>query len=342
MPRKAGPWWNSKRKTWMATHKGKQHRLPVTDPSQIEAALKEYNALLARLSSQIPSQNPVSYPGNCPLTNVVEAVEKYLKSRSGRVKPHTLNGYRWFLEQFAASVGNTPIENLTARDVERSAARGNWSPSTQHDYLGTVSTFLREMGHPLRLQRPPKQSRGADAVWTDAEFWMVYGAAKGDFKPYLLTLRDTGCRPAEAAGLTVEGIDWEHGHARLKDHKMARKGKQRILHFPAALLKVLEVQKAKYGTGFLFRGKGAKPLSASAILWRLIRARDRAGVERPITAYGLRHSWATRALEGGASNEQVAAALGNSAAMIEQHYGHLGANAKVIRELAERVANRAG
>ena len=59
---------------------------------------------------------------------------------------------------------------------------------------------------------------------------------------------------------------------------------------------------------------------------------------RRVTLYGMRHGWATKALEGGASSEQVAAALGNSPAMVARHYSHLTASNAVLKELMEQVA----
>lgn len=142
------------------------------------------------------------------------AVEQY-RARKDRarkekqLKPETARCYLWFLKRLVESFGSeTQMRELSAPAIERSAQKPSWGQSTRHDYLGTVSTFLREMGHPLKLRRPPQTSRSIAAVWTVQDFWKIYGAARGDLKPYLLVLLDTGARPSEVTRLTIEMVDW--------------------------------------------------------------------------------------------------------------------------------------
>ena len=71
---------------------------------------------------------------------------------------------------------------------------------------------------------------------------------------------------------------------------------------------------------------------------RIQIARDRAGITRPLTLYGIRHSYITRALERGWSAEQVAALVGNSAAVIARTYSHVGANHDLMRKIADSLA----
>jgi integrase len=341
------PWFRKGRRMWFATIDGVQVSLEVSGEENRDQAVEKLRLLLdaarkpqQNVSAQADSHAPA--PAHAPTPTgptLGEAVAAFLERTARRVKPHTLVGYRQFLDRLTEAIpASTPVRDLTADLVERVCDRPTWSSSTRHDAIGVYGVLLRDAGHPLRLRRPPKESRGADAVWTQQEFWQVYGAALGDFKPLLLVLRDTGCRPSEAASLTVENVDWQHSLCRLKQHKNAAKGKSRVLHFPAPVLAVLQAQRAKYQAGALFRQDDGRPFRGQTICYRVIHARERAGVTRPVTAYGLRHWYATRALEGGMSNEQVAALIGNSAAMIEKHYGHIAANAKLMAELAARVA----
>lgn len=336
MSRPSAPWFRKSRMQFFGTVGGKQVPLGVTNPNDLDAAI----TALQRLRQQHAAPPPAAAsPPPVPVLTLGAAIAAFMERTGRRVKQHTLLGYRQFLDRLTEAIPkDTPVHSLTADRVERVCDRPTWSSSTRHDAIGVYGVLLRDAGHPLKLRRPPKESRGPDAIWTEQEYWQVYGAALGDFKPLLTVLKDTGCRPSEAASLTVENVDWSHSLCRLKQHKNAGKGKARVIHFPAGVLAVLQIQREKYATGALFRQDDGRPFRGQTICYRVIHARERAGVSRAVTAYGLRHWYCTRALEGGASNEQVAALVGNSAAMVERHYGHLAANAKLMAELASRIA----
>jgi integrase len=329
MSSKPVAWFRKVRNMWYTTIDGKQISLGVKGEKGGDAASEALEKLLATL---VPSIQRTT------LMPLKATVDSFLARTKDRIKPHTFRVYQQFLGKLVKHFGEqTDIHSLTAPQVEKSAERSTWSKSTRHGYLGTVGMFLKDVGHPLRLRRPAKESRGADSIWTQKEFWQVYGAARGDLKPLLLILLHCGCRPGEATGMTVQGIDWEHQAYRPKDHKNAHKGKTRVIHFTEEAMIALRGQRLKYADGFLFRQEDDKPFNVHSLCDRVIAARERAGITRPVTAYGLRHGWCTRALETGLSNEQVAALVGNSAAMIEKHYSHIDANAQLLKELAAKV-----
>jgi integrase len=96
-------------------------------------------------------------------------------------------------------------------------------------------------------------------------------------------------------------------------------------------------QRELHREGHLFRQDDGGPFTAGSLTRRMILCRERAGVSRPVTLYGLRHGFICRALEGGASSEQVAALVGNSPQVITSNYNHISQNAAFMRDLAERV-----
>jgi integrase len=69
-------------------------------------------------------------------------------------------------------------------------------------------------------------------------------------------------------------------------------------------------------------------------MWRLSEK-----IGHRVTAYGYRHTYATRALAMGLPDTHVAALLGHgSTRMIHAHYAHLNANARLLKEAAAKVA----
>ena len=324
------PWYRKSRGVWMVTTNGKQVPLGVTDPDARALALEAVKRLLGG-------------DGEKPALPCGDAAGKYLAGLP--VGAGTRHIYRQYLVHFQKAVGvHRDLHTLTAKEVEGTAP-GAWASSTAHGYLGAIGVFLRAAGVQLdrKLKRPPKESRGAGSVWTEQEYYLILGAARGDFRALVQVLWLTGARPSEVLSLTVEGIDWKRGTATLNRHKNAGKGKSRVIHFPEQAMAVLRKQRDKHEAGFLFRqGDGCrhpeKPMTMKGAGARMVSARERAGITRNVFLYGLRHGFATRALERGFTAEQVAALIGNSATVVNAHYGHVGANHELMRKIAESVA----
>ena len=277
--------------------------------------------------------------------SVAEVVKGFLADVEARAKPHTSETYRYYLLPFAKKYGTMKPSDLSPPLAEGYARRPTWGDSTRHDCLGTLATMFRWAERsriidrsPLAgLKRPPKPSRGAEAVIDPDEHARLLEAAGKRFKPFLQLLHLTGARPGEVAAITAENFDAEASCVILKQHKTAHKGKARTIYLcPEAVALLLE-QKAMYGTGFLFRSRFGLPWSGNAVVKAMIAVRKRAGLEKAI-AYGYRHTFATDALANGIPDAHVAELLGHSGtAMLHKHYSHLGAKADAVRAALGKV-----
>jgi integrase len=255
MARVPSPWFRSGR-GWYVQVAGRQHFLTKGTQEEAERALA---AILARLTS-VPA---------APARTVAEAVGAFLARQAGRVSAECLRQYRIALDvHLVRTLGARDVSSLTADELEEWARNPRWSSSTRHGRLGAVATFLKWAGHPLKLARPPKESRGADAVLTDEQFERVLSAYDpkygGDLRELLRVLRLTGARPGEVIGLTSDGIDWPNACARLRKHKGAARGRARVLYFNSAALAILGRQRDRYGSGLLFRTRAGGAGAADA------------------------------------------------------------------------------
>lgn len=364
MSRRARPWYRRGRSMWYVQHDGTQHPLGVRDPADRAAAEAAHQQLLdqlaaavaARLSrppDSVPGTLPPAPPTNSPGQTVGEAVVAFLaaaekKVGRGKMKAKTAYDYRLALAPFGAAFGGRPLGDLLpeagCEEVEDWAAGRGWSVSTQNTYLGTVQTLFKWAGLRLKVRRPPKQSRGAKSVRSDEQFAAVlaalkrYPGARGDLAELLTVLRQTGARPSEVSGLTVEGLDWAADVATLTEHKTRHQtGEDRLLVFTDAALAVLRAQRDRYGAGLLFRTRAGGRYTAAAIGRRLRAVSKRLGYRT--IAYGERHGFATRALEAGVPDADVAGLLGHKGTtMLHRHYAHLTANARRLKAAAERVS----
>jgi integrase len=334
---------------WFATLVGQQIPLGITDPDARPAAEEAYRRLVASLSDAVV--RTVLPPGP---RSVREAVTEFLavaeqKLAAGRLTPNTVAGYRLALTPLVTAFGSRPVGTLTPTEIEEWADRPDWSASTRNTYLGTVQSLLRWCRVPLRLRRPPRESRGADTVLSDDQFARVLAEVRrhrgfpGDLGELLQVLRATGARPGEISGLTTESVDWSNACTRLRQHKTKRMtGRDRVIHFNTAAMAVLTAQREQYGSGLLFRTRAGGRYTPAAIVRRLGQVSRRVGFR--VIAYGLgRHSFATRALAAGVPDAVVAELLGHrGTTMLHHHYQHLGDQARILKEAAEKVSARAG
>lgn len=312
---------------WYASISGRQVPLNVTDPKAEAAAWAAYNAVLA-------SQQPPEAQRAASISGLVAA---YLNAAEGRVKSHTLKVYRWYLSQFLARFGTEHPGSVAPERIEADARRSNWTNTTRNNYLCTVESCLRWAGLKLRLRKPPKASAGAGSVIPEETYRRMQLYCRGDWAAIIRWLWETGARPSEARSLTVEMVDWEAKVVRLKDHKTAARGGDRLIYLSQAAFEVLTWQRERWKSGLLFRSPQTKgAFTRQAFVMKFNRLSEMVG--RRVTAYGLRHTYATRALQAGESDTVVAALLGHrGTAMIHKHYSHVSEMGRALGDAAQRI-----
>lgn len=190
----------------------------------------------------------------------------------------------------------------------------------------------------MRFQKPAKASRGPDSVIPEAVYLKCLRETSGDFHQLIRFLWATGCRPGEAARLTVESADLPNGCCRLRTHKTARRtGRQRVIYLSDDAAAVVREQAEKYRAGLLFRGGRGGMFTLQAYTMRFERLSEKVG--HAVRSYDFRHSWASRALAQGVPDAHVAALLGHTGTqMLHKHYSHITSDSRLLRDVAKRVA----
>lgn len=334
MARPARPWYRTSHMEWFLTIGGKQIPLGVIDPNDAAGAFAAAAALkpIGHHRPPIPSQ-PIP-----PDRTVTAVVTEFLEKRKTKISSGCWATYDIVLRgHFKPAFGTRPLPSLVAEEIEDWADRPSWSSSTRHDYLGVVQGLLKWGKHPLRIHRPPKESRGAEAVLSEEQFTKVLTVTTGDLRPLLLVLRETGARPQEIARLTAENVDWANTCTRTKIHKSRRHGGERVIYFNTSAMAILLAQRAKRSTGHLFRTQAGTAYSKDRIVHRMAAISKKVGFH--VIAYGLgRHSFATAALVAGIPDAVVAELLGHrGTAMVTRNYGHVGGQSRVLKEAVERI-----
>lgn len=175
----------------------------------------------------------------------------------------------------------------------------------------------------LHFQRPPHR---LPVVMNDGEVLRLLEAA--------LSLRDralfetayaTGMRLGEVTRILITDIDSQRMVIRVEQGKGR---KDRYVMLSVSLLETLraywhDCRPKKY----LFPGDGGdRPLSHSSAQKRFSQARDKAGIDKPISFHTFRHSFATHLLEDGANVRKIQTLLGHRSLQTTERYTHLAQN----------------
>lgn len=321
---------------------GKQLPTGITDPSDLAGAEAARAKILNELAAAVAAQMG---PKAAAVPGCRASLAAWLAQCKPRVSVACHRDYARAAGYLAERFGDAPVNTVTADQLEAWARRPDWSNSYRNGLLGVAGMWLKWAGFPVRLRKPPKESRGADVALTDEQFaqlceWLTKslpGRRKpGDLAALLTCLRLTGARPQELARLTVEQVDWARACVVLKKHKTAGKGGARTIYLPAAALTILEAQRERHQCRWLFRTRHGNPYSNQQICTILLRASAALGFRA--CAYGMRHSFVTEALSRGVPDAVVASLAGHSStAMIHKNYSHVSARSQVLRAAVERA-----
>ena len=135
-------------------------------------------------------------------------------------------------------------------------------------------------------------------------------------------------------------------------HKTAKK-KDRVIFLSGLTLETVRELATRYPTGPLFRrawpegskhrrkaGGEAPPFTRVSVVDRFLKLQRKLNMPN-LTAYSYRHTYATELLKAGMDVDTLAELMGNSALVIRQHYSHLLADTKALREKLERFRTAA-
>lgn len=328
----AKPWYRASHNGWYVTINKKMRSLGVKGRDSEPEAWESY--------ARIKNAGPVDK------ASVADRLAAWLDKLRGRgVEEKTIYDYSravsWFIRRFPrADLATIEADDIAYRAGLETKKNGQpWSDSHSHNILAVVQAFIRFASKRIdfKIPLPAKASRGASALIDEMTWGIIINETSGDFRQLLRVMWETGARPSEIANLEADAIQWHSKTVSLVRHKNAKKNKRRVLAFNEAAMEVLAQQATKHGgKGYLFLGQRKAPFTAQAIGVRFDRLSKSLNIK--VTAYGIRHTWANRALQQGFTEAQVAAVMGHSTTqMIQRHYSHLSDNAKAMLAVVNGV-----
>lgn len=224
--------------------------------------------------------------------------------------------------EYVASLAGT----LSVRSIARSLS------SLKMFYRFLVSEGKVE-ANPTRLLSAPKLPRRLPGVLSAEEVDRLLSKPDSSTqrgvrdKAMLELLYATGLRVSELVNLKMNNVNLEAGYVRT----VGKGSKERMVPVGGKALEALKEYLPRGRAGFLkkrfsshlFPGPRGKPLTRQGF-WKIIKRYGlAAGIRKPITPHGLRHSFASHLLERGADLRSVQIMLGHADIATTQIYTHV-------------------
>jgi len=285
------------------------------------------------------------------LANIERRIER------GDLTPAVGDTYCSDLADFCKQFGDRPVSQLRQHDLtEFLAAHPKWKAvNTKRRAVSSVLSCFRwardEEIIPTCPYSSPRALRGMIAETrrpaTHDEFRTLLEWARPEVKWALLFLYRTGCRTCEMRELTWDScrLVGKNPHLVLAKHKTVRRtGRPRIVGLDMLTVRLLLALKRISKSDRVFVNADGNPWLKDSFCHHIRRLAARigldCGVERRVSAYCLRHTYACDAIEAGFGSSQVAHALGHSsAAMVEGVYArHVGQRVAFISDVATGIS----
>jgi integrase len=220
------------------------------------------------------------------------------------------------------------------------------SPSTVNRYMATLASTLSYAVKQLRwLPKNPctnllklKEDPGRDRILTDDEISRLLIACRQSKSPYLYTIvlfaLTTGARRGEVLGLEWRNVDFDNCLAHLKQTKNGRPRSVALADPVIVELKALyEVRQPLKPVVFASK----TPFGRIDVKKAWMQAVQRAGLT-DYHFHELRHQFATFAAGQGASNVELATAMGHRSLSMLLRYSNL--DAKNSKKFSDTIAEK--
>jgi len=292
---------------------------PPTDSKRI--ATEQLHAALARRTD--PARGPI-------VRAVLEAYRAHLAANA----PSTLKRSRHILAWWTEKYGHLGLGALTQEKVNAATGElaGRYADGTVHNFL-TILRAAMPREHPLSRLKIAYSSAERHVLWNDDELEKVLGHLPAWARDAVRLLRFTGLRVNELLALRWENIQ-------PRSVRFVQKGKrddERPLTKRAReiLLGIPHVSPWVFPSETMTTPKGYRNLLR---LWLV--ALRRAGIEGK-TIHDLRRSFAQDLRRAGASDREIAAALGQTTTRIVGRYTETELDVLLaVAERGARVAQR--
>jgi integrase len=352
------PWFRKDKKAWyLQVSRNQQKRLGKTK-TEADIAYREW----------VLDQGGMLPANQSKRLTVAEIAQEFLDDSKANNDARTYEFYRYFVAPFVTRFGAAVAATFPPLTFQKwlnehkswKGSRRNAVVAIRRLFNWAVKRKLIPENPILSVEKPPKRRR--NRIMSSLERESVYKAIRDEqFREFLFAMLETGCRPSEVAKVSANQVSHDSTMWIFEEHKTDHTGQPRIVYLTPAMQELTRRLVSLYPTGPLFRstrrfGGVRKPWTRNGIRCRFKRLRQKFRKERlklpshrrhevpdlsGLTAYVLRHTYATQALANGVSAPMVAALLGHrSTKMLDEHYSHLDQRGELLTEAAMQASRR--
>ncbi len=264
----------------------------------------------------------------------------YLKFEKN-YSPHTLRAYKTDIEEFIDFLGDAEYE-IEDHNALRAFVAQNYKKLSKVTLSRKISSlksfyrFMKRKGYierdPTFLIRRPRAEKVLPKFFTvDEMFHFLDSIPDKNWldkrnRAIFELMYSTGLRAEEALSMNVGDIHLEGMWVKVK----GKGGKERVVPFgekaKEAVISYLEERSKKFKFGErdpLFINKYGRRLSYRGLHTIMRTLMIRLGIHKDLALHGIRHSFATHMLDGGADLRFVQELLGHSKLSTTQRYTHI-------------------
>lgn len=249
-----------------------------------------------------------------------------------------------FENDMKKAFGKLPLSAITTRDIQlyQTKIKTRTSSGTSNRHYSLLSRMFNlaiEWGflekNPCKGVKKQKEAGGKERYLSKDElkrFLQALDEVEQNVSAYSIKfLLFTGTRMSEALNLLWENVDIENGTALLADTKM---GKARTITLNNLAKQVLIDMRSFKTNKYVFPGKNANThLTSPRRVFEAVK--EKAGI-KGFRIHDCRHSFASMAINNGATLYEVQRLLGHASSTMTQRYAHL--SDKAVREATDGVA----
>jgi len=260
-----------------------------------------------------------------------EILGRYLQMLAlKRYSSNTIQIYRSAFVYFLAWCGQRMPLDLSNQDVLDYMARciehGGISESYQNIIINAIKFYYEKVEGKQRtvyvIPRPKRYEPLPKVLDKEEIRKMILGTLNLKHRCLLLLLYGSGLRLGEVLNLLPSDVDRARGVLHIK---RAKGKKDRMVPIHPALIDLMakQMREGQHLT-WIFEGSNPGERYSDRSLQNVVKqAAKRAGINRPVTAHMLRHSYATHLMEDGIDLRIIQTNLGHSSIKTTEIYTHV-------------------
>jgi integrase len=292
-------------------------------------------------------------PGNNAKSISLEnLIEEWLNSRKNEIRPPSLNRYRSWLKTFREFMYKyfSSIcydvrlikENYIKESINQ--ALNKWHPKTVNGMRDTISSVFKygihqgylEINPVSNIKQIPVPETDHARYFTDAELIELLTAVDSFWKDHYKFITLTGLRKSEFTNLIWENVNLEGKNPSItiissRDWK-TKTGKKRIVNLNKSALKIITKWKGKHNI-YVFTDKRGNMIDSDRFLYVFKKALAKTDLYGDI--HMLRHTFARKILESGATFYELGKLLGHSESSVTEKYAHFSPDH--MRKVVEKI-----